>query len=171
MDMRLLSLMTAVIAVIFFLIGRRTAPGARTVHRLQREIDLRSAELVDYKFQMTQFLQEMRGEMSRLSHVQHDFEHRLVAGASRLKIALPAAPALAPLVVTSQVAAHNKELVETGTPSDELMVRDLQSTRRVAIRPDRSAVNAAACPIPADHFRITVPKDYADDFEDGKAVA
>jgi uncharacterized membrane-anchored protein YhcB (DUF1043 family) len=153
MDVRLLALMGLVIAVAFFLLGRRTSPTGRVVQRLQTEIDKKEAELLHYKEQMTQFLKEMRGELTRLSSAHHDLEDRLAKGAKSLAVKLPA-------------SAPTTALVSAET--------DWQAPKRQSFKvsKDNEPLVAAACPIPADPYLSGIPKDYAVlDYDDTDSAA
>ena len=151
MDVRLLALMGLIVAVIFFLVGRRTSPTGRVVQRLQSEINHKNDELLHYKEQMTLFLKEMRGELSRLSSAHHDLEDRLAKGAKSLALKLPANAAVA-----------------TETPTTDWQVPH----RPMAVKSDDRPLVAAACPIPADPYLVGIPKDYAVlDYGDGDSAA
>ncbi len=147
MDVRLLALLGLIVAVSFFLLGRRTSPTGRVVQRMQNEINQKNAELAHYKEQMTQFLQEMRGELTRLSTAHHDLEDRLAKGAKSLAVKLPAAPGSEP---------------------------DWQAPKRMSVKSakDNVPLVAAACPVPADPYLSGIPKDYAVlDYDDTDSAA
>lgn len=151
MDVRLLALLGLLLAVSFFLIGRRTSPTGRVVQRLQTEIEQKNAELQHYKEQMSQFLKEMRGELSRLSTAHHDLEDRLAKGAKTLAVKLPA----------------------EASPSESLSL-DWQAPKRAVVKSayDLQPLVAAACPVPADPYLIGIPKDYAVlDYDDSDSAA
>ena len=142
MDIRVLFFILTLVTVVAFLAGRRTSPSGRVVHRLQREIETRSAELAQYKVQTAQFLDEMRADMGKLNHLQQDIEDRLAEGAKRFDAA--------PVLENSRVDGHK---LETG--------RDWQaSTRRVPEGPNVESTMPAACPVSPEHFLREAPRDY-----------
>ncbi len=152
MDIRLLALMGLILAVAFFLLGRRTSPTGRAVQRLQTEINEKNAELLRYKEQMSQFLKEMRGELSRLSNAHHDLEDRLAKGAKSLAVKLPA----------------------TEKSTADLVTTDWQAPKRPSVKGhhDLQPLVAAACPVPADPYLVGIPKDYAVlDYDDSDSAA
>lgn len=83
MDIRLLFILIAAIAVLAFFIGRRTAPGGRAVHRLQKDLENRERELAGYQAQMHHFMVDMQSELDRVSGAYRDLQAKMKAGNER----------------------------------------------------------------------------------------
>lgn len=83
MDIRILLVTLIITAVLAFFIGRRTAPGGRTVHRLQKDLDGRNQELSNYQQQMHQFMVDMQHELDRVSSAYRELQNKLKAGNAR----------------------------------------------------------------------------------------
>lgn len=83
MDIRILLVILIITAVLAFFIGRRTAPGGRTVHRLQKDLDGRNQELSNYQQQMHQFMVDMQQELDRVSSAYRELQNKLKAGNAR----------------------------------------------------------------------------------------
>lgn len=84
MDIRLLLLILGAVALIAFFIGRRTAPGGRAVHKLQKDLDSRAQELAGYQQQMHQFMVDMQDELDRVSSAYRDLQAKVKDGSERL---------------------------------------------------------------------------------------
>ena len=175
MDIRLLSLMMLIVAVVSFLVGRRTSPGGRTVHRLQREIDARVNELADYQAQIAHFLKDMHGEAAKLAHAHFKLEHKLVQGAKKLQIKVPAATNGLHIERTERLLLSSAETkADTSMDADfgASDVHDWQAPTRynekVGGKTERPPL---ACPLPSERAHTEPPKDYADEIDADQAAA
>ncbi len=155
MDLRWLVLAALIVGVIGFLLGRRTSPTGRALHRLQAQLEAKQVELGQARSQMQSFLADMQGELDRVSLAYRDLQSTLNQGAERLAQsgrALPAVskPAAKPvaLAVTAEVDPWTSELASS---------RLAGSWGGIGGGP--SLATAAACPLP-EHSNYEAPKDY-----------
>lgn len=157
MDLRWLLLVAVVMGIVGFLLGRRTSPGGRAVHRLQRDIDAKQQELNRHRDEMSRFVNEMQNELEHVSSAYQDLQARLRSGAEQFvggaaTVASKTAPAKPMTAIAKLRVASN-----TNSDSPELSARLAGSWTGSSGGP--SLASAAACPLP-EQSMLEAPKDY-----------
>lgn len=155
MDLRWLLLAALIIGVVGFLLGRRTSPTGRALHRLQAQVEAKQVELSQARNQMQSFLADMQGELDRVSLAYQDLQSTLSLGAERLTQSKRALP------VANKVAAKPSALAITAEA--EPWTAELASSRLAGswggLGGGPSLATAAACPLPEANTD-EAPKDY-----------
>lgn len=157
MDLRWLLLVAVVMGVVGFLLGRRTSPGGRAVHRLQRDVDAKQQELSRHRDEMSRFVNDMQNELEHVSSAYQELQARLRSGAEQFvgnttaaaKKVLPAKP----LTAIAQLRVANT----ASNDSPEWSARLAGSWAGASGGP--SLASAAACPLP-EQSMLEAPKDY-----------
>lgn len=157
MDLRWLLLLAVIVGVMGFLLGRRTAPTGRALHRLQRQLDAKQQELHRHQQDMSRFVSEMQGEMERVAKAYRDVQQRLRQPDSSAPISISPAP----LVPASRPARRAGDVLATALPaaSAEWPARLAGSEVAIGNRGGPSLASAAACPLP-EYGMLEAPKDY-----------
>lgn len=84
MDIRILFVLLAVIAILAFFIGRRTAPSGKALHKLQKDLDHRRQELSQFKEQTHEFMDGLQLELDRVSSAYRDLQEKIKQGNAKL---------------------------------------------------------------------------------------
>jgi uncharacterized membrane-anchored protein YhcB (DUF1043 family) len=158
MDLRWLLLIAVVRGIVGFLLGRRTSPGGRAVHRLQRAVDAKQQELSRHQEEMSRFVSDMQSELEHVSSAYRDLQTRLRTGAEQFGSAVSAASAaIAPVSVSKPVAKLPVQRPRhDDSDSPEWSARLAGSYAGTG---GPSLASAAACPLP-EHSVLEAPKDY-----------
>lgn len=158
MDLRWLLLLAVVVGVVGFLLGRRTAPTGRALHRLQRQLDAKHQELNRHQQDMSRFVSEMQGEMERVVQAYRDVQQRLRQPDSSAA-ASPSSAALVPALRPARRAGEALAVATTHTTAAEWPARLAGSEVASGSRGGPSLASAAACPLP-EYGVLEAPKDY-----------
>ncbi len=155
MDPRWLLIVAVVMGITGFLLGRRTSPGGRAVHRLQREIDARQQALSRHQDETSRFVADMQKELEHVSGAYRELQAKLKLGAEQLGShrLLAAVPALAP-VVKNEPPISKPRSAEPVTMEWPSRLPDWADAGG-----GPSMASAAACPLP-EQVVLEAPKDY-----------
>lgn len=176
MDLRWLLVIALITGIVGFLLGRRTSPGGRAVHRLQRAVDAKQQELNQHQADMRRFVSDMQLELDHVSTAYRDLQTKLRTGAeyfagigSPAPIASKAALTASPDPLASRPVSANTRPALAAPERDE---RSPEWSARLAgswagISGGPSLASAAACPLP-DQAVLEAPKDYPASRRGGK---
>ena len=163
MDLRLLLVMMVVMGIVGFLLGRRTSPNGRALHRLQRQLDAKQGELDRQQRETGRFVSEVQTELRHVSKAYDELQLKLRNGAEQLVASEPAPAALTiareapvPRVVAVVPARRITDFPVDAEPSPEWSARFVGGWSG---RGGPSLASAAACPLP-DYGVLEAPKDY-----------
>ncbi|HEX4911990.1 MAG TPA: DUF1043 family protein [Permianibacter sp.] len=164
MDLRLFLVMMVVMGIAGFLLGRRTSPNGRALHRLQRQLDAKQGELDRQQRETSRFVSDVQTELRQVSNAYDELQRKLRSSAEHL---LSPEPVVAGL--TSTAASAPAPRLVTVTPArritDQAPAADANpewSARLVggwSGRGGPALASAAACPLP-DYGVLEAPKDY-----------
>lgn len=164
MDLRLLLVMMVVMGIAGFLLGRRTSPNGRALHRLQRQLDAKQSELDRQQRETSRFVSDVQTELRQVSNAYDELQRKLRSSAQQLVHPEPATAAFS----TTAASAPAPRMV-TVTPARRITDRAPEadatpewSARLVggwSGRGGPALASAAACPLP-DYGVLEAPKDY-----------
>ena len=84
MDLRLLLVMMVVMGIVGFLLGRRTSPNGRALHRLQRQLDAKQGELDRQQRETNRFVSDVQTELRQVSKAYDELQRKLRSSAEQL---------------------------------------------------------------------------------------
>lgn len=159
MDLRLLLVMMVVMGIVGFLLGRRTSPNGRALHRLQRQLDAKQGELDRQQRETNRFVSDVQTELRQVSKAYDELQRKLRSSAEQLVSPEPAAAVAtlpAPRVVTVTPARRITDLAPGTEANPEWSARLVGGWSG---RGGPALASAAACPLP-DYGVLEAPKDY-----------
>lgn len=160
MDLRLLLVMMVVMGIVGFLLGRRTSPNGRALHRLQRQLDAKQGELDRQQRDTNRFVSDVQTELRQVSKAYEELQRKLRSSAEQLVSAEPVAAMVAttpaPRVVAVTPARRLTDLAPGADANPEWSARLVGGWSG---RGGPALASAAACPLP-DYGVLEAPKDY-----------
>lgn len=157
MDLNWLLVVALIMGIVGFLLGRRTSPGGRAVHRLQREIDAREQALTRHQEEASRFVADMQQELEHVSSAYHDLQVRLRTGAEHLasvrQVPMTSPAVASPVNIAPKLLTARAD--STATPEWPARLAGSWGDNKGG----PSLPSAAACPLP-EYVVPEAPKDY-----------